>query len=155
MNLHYLQHVSFEGLGTIQSWADRNAHSVSVTRFYENEHLPSPECVDMLVIMGGPMGIYDYTEYPWLHEEKEFIRQAIAAGKPVLGVCLGAQLIADVCGARVFPGKQKEIGWFPLKRSDELHDAPFIQRADEIVAMKSCFPDLHRIMDSVLDYLSA
>jgi GMP synthase (glutamine-hydrolysing) len=68
--------------------------------------------------MGGSMGIYDHAEHPWLVKEKEFIRTAIAAQKPVLGICLGAQLIADVLGTRVYSGLQKEIGWFPIHRAE-------------------------------------
>ena len=72
--------------------------------------------------MGGPMGIYDHEEHPWLMAEKKIIRQAIDGGKTVLGICLGAQLIADVLGANVYPGPQKEIGWFPIQRADDAPD---------------------------------
>ena len=71
--------------------------------------------IDALVIMGGPMGIYDYTENPWLRDEKSFIKQAIEAEKPVLGICLGAQLLADVLGAHVYDNGHREMGWYPVK----------------------------------------
>lgn len=73
--------------------------------------------LDWLIVMGGPMGIYDEAVYPWLSGEKEFIRQAIAANKVVLGICLGAQLIANALGAKVGPGENKEIGWFPVRKT--------------------------------------
>ena len=117
IRLHYLQHVPFEGLGIIEEWAEARGFEIRVSRLYDHDPLPAPELFDWLVIMGGPMGIYDSTEYPWLVAEKECIQQAIAAGKTVLGICLGAQLIADVLGARVYPAAQKEIGWFPIERS--------------------------------------
>jgi len=118
MNIHWLQHVPFEGLGTIEKWAERTGHTLSCTRLFDGDLLPHLDQFGMLVVMGGPMGIYDEQEYPWLTAEKSFIRATLDAGRPVLGICLGAQLIADVLGARVFANKQKEIGWFPVTRTD-------------------------------------
>lgn len=119
MKLHYLQHVAFEGLGQIEAWAQCHNIEISCTHLFAGDALPPLDHFDALVIMGGPMGIYDHDEHPWLTEEKAFIKRVIDAGKPVLGICLGAQLIADVLGAKVYPGPQKEIGWFPLQRSTE------------------------------------
>lgn len=115
MKIHYLQHAAFEGLGMIESWAESKRHAISVTRFYNNEPLPGLESLDWLIIMGGPMNIYEEDKFPWLMREKRFIEQAIRAGKTILGICLGAQLIADVLGAKVFRNREKEIGWFPLQ----------------------------------------
>ena len=117
MQLHYLKHVPFEGLGSIASWVDAHDIDISVTRFYADDPLPDLDEIDWLVIMGGPMNIYETEKYPWLAEEKTFIRQAIETNKIVLGICLGAQLIADVLGARVYAGVHREIGWFPVKKS--------------------------------------
>lgn len=118
MKLHWLQHVPFEGLGYIQQWAEPKGFDISCTRLFADEQLPAVERFDWLVVMGGPMGIYDHEEHPWLVSEKEFIKASIDADKIVLGICLGAQLIADVLGARVYPGPQKEIGWFPIRRAE-------------------------------------
>ncbi len=115
MKLHWLQHVPFEGLGIIEEWAAASGFETSRTRLFAGEPLPGIESFDWLVIMGGPMGIRDYKEHPWLVAEKKFIKAAIDADKTVLGICLGAQLIADVLGAKVYPGSQKEIGWFPIQ----------------------------------------
>ena len=122
MRLHWLQHVPFEGLGHISAWAEGHQFDVSCTRMHEGESLPALDAFDLLVAMGGPMGIYDHDEFPWLLEEKRFIRSAIDADKPVLGICLGAQLIADVLGANVYPGPEKEIGWFPIKKAEGAPD---------------------------------
>ncbi len=117
MNIHYLQHVAFEDLGCIQTWAERAGHTVSCTRLYAGETLPSLPGIDWLIVMGGPMGVYDDVRYPWLAHEKQYISQAIEQGKTVLGICLGAQLIAGVLGARVYTNPQKEIGWFPVTKA--------------------------------------
>lgn len=87
------------------------------TRFFAGDRIPGTGEIDWLVVMGGPMGVYDTGEYPWLVEEKKFIRQAIDTGKVVIGICLGSQLIAEVIGGRVYRNKEKEIGWFPVKKT--------------------------------------
>lgn len=115
MKLHYLQHVPFEGLGSIESWAKARRAQISRTRLFAGEALPSADEIDLLIVLGGPMGVYDDRDYPWLVREKEFLKQAIDTGTRILGVCLGAQLIADVLGARVYPNDHKEIGWFPIE----------------------------------------
>ncbi len=117
MRLHWLQHVPFEGLGIIEDWAEERGFDISCTRLYTDEVLPEIDTFDWLIVMGGPMGIFDYNDHPWLTEEKEFIELAIDEEKTVVGICLGAQLMADVLGAKVYPGPQKEIGWFPIRRA--------------------------------------
>jgi GMP synthase-like glutamine amidotransferase len=119
MRIHWLQHVDFEGLGAISEWIEHQRHSLSVTRLYRGESLPAHEGYDMLIVMGGPMGIYDDTTYSWLAAEKTFIREAVEGGKVVLGMCLGAQLLADALGAKVRPNGVKEIGWFEITRNDD------------------------------------
>ena len=99
----------------MEQWITRNNHSLSYTHFYEHYQLPTIDDIDWLIVMGGPMGVYDEAQYPWLAEEKAFIREAIEKGKTVIGICLGSQLIAEVLGAKVYPNKQKEIGWFDVK----------------------------------------
>lgn len=125
MKIHYFQHVPFEGLGRIADWARDRGHTLSHTALFEPGHrLPAPGDYDVLVVMGGAMGVYDEPLYPWLRTEKEHIRTAIDAGKPVLGVCLGAQLIASVLGAKVAPHRHKEIGWFDIALTEEATDHP-------------------------------
>ena len=115
MQAHYFQHVPFEGLGSIEPWLLSNGYELSSTRFFESADLPDPAAVDFLVVMGGPMSVNDEDRFPWLVLEKQFIREIIVAGKPVLGICLGAQLIANAMGAKIFPNSVKEIGWFPIQ----------------------------------------
>jgi GMP synthase-like glutamine amidotransferase len=115
MRVHYLQHVPFEAPAAIATLLEASGHELSGARLFEPGGLPALGAFDGLVAMGGPMSANDEGEYPWLAGEKALIREAIAAGKPVLGVCLGAQLIASALGARVYPNAEKEIGWFPLE----------------------------------------
>jgi GMP synthase-like glutamine amidotransferase len=123
MRLHWLQHVPFEGLGFIHDWAASLGAEITCTRLFAGETLPGMADFDLLVVMGGPMGVHDHANHPWLITEKKFIRQAIDADKRVLGICLGAQLIADALDAKVIAGPQKEIGWYPVQREDP---APYI-----------------------------
>jgi GMP synthase-like glutamine amidotransferase len=119
MRLHYIQHVAFEGPANLEKWAQDHRWQVSGTHVYRAEKLPGPDEFDWLVIMGGPMNIYEENEYPWLAAEKKFITQAIEADKIVLGICLGAQLIAGVLGGRITRNSHKEIGWFQVTLTPE------------------------------------
>ncbi|MDD5392094.1 MAG: gamma-glutamyl-gamma-aminobutyrate hydrolase family protein [Thiothrix sp.] len=126
MHVHYLQHVPFEGdLGSMKDWLLQRGARISCTQFFANEALPEIESIDLLIVMGGPMSINDEAEFPWLVTEKRYIRTMIAAGKPVLGICLGAQLIASSQGAAVYPNAEKEIGWLPIHAADNLPDHAF------------------------------
>lgn len=111
-HIHAFFHVPFEGLGFIQDWINERGFTLTSTNWWEESYQKQP--FDMLIIMGGPMGVYDETELGWMSQEKVIIREAINSGKAVLGICLGAQLIADVLDSKVFPQTQKEIGWFPI-----------------------------------------
>lgn len=119
MKILCLKHISFEGPGAFALWAQMRGHELEVAAVYQNTPLPSLETFDALLVMGGPMNIYEDAIYPWLPKEKCYIRDAIAAGKYVIGVCLGAQLIADALGARVISAAHNEIGWFPIQRTQD------------------------------------
>jgi GMP synthase (glutamine-hydrolysing) len=119
MKIHWLQHVPFEGLGCIEPWLAAAGHAVTCTRLWAGESFPTIGNADGLIVMGGPMGIYDEAVYPWLAEEKIFIKQIIEQNKPVLGICLGAQLIADALGSNVWKNEHKEIGFFPILGNPE------------------------------------
>jgi len=114
MRIHCLTHVDFEGVANIGEWAVEREHSLSATPFYLNATLPETAAFDWLLIMGGPMSVHDESSHPWLIEEKRFIEKTIQDDKVVIGICLGAQLIAEVLGARVYSNSEKEIGFFPV-----------------------------------------
>ena len=113
----------FEGIGCMGSWLDSRDAELGYTRFYESAELPDVRGIDLVIIMGGPMNVPDETTHPWLVAEKKFVREAIDQGVAVLGVCLGAQLIADVMGARIFPNEFKEVGWLPIEAVDGGEDS--------------------------------
>lgn len=120
MRIHHLQHVAFEGLGSMEPFLKSKGHQLTATHLYNGEALPLVEDLDLLIVMGGPMGIYDDAQYPWLAGEKRFIKEVIEQGKKVLGICLGAQLIADVLGKKVYKNQHREIGWFKIIRNAAL-----------------------------------
>lgn len=124
MRIHYLQHVPFEGLASIEQWARKKDYILSVTKFYDGDTLPSVDDLDWLIVMGGPMNIYEENKYPWLILEKHFIAEAIKKNKVVIGICLGSQLIADVLGAKIYKGQEREIGWYPIQLTTEAQKSP-------------------------------
>jgi GMP synthase-like glutamine amidotransferase len=109
-----LFHVSFEKLGLIEDWILDRDHTLTEFHLYDDPRLPGISEFDMLILMGGPMSVNDEKQFPWLAGEKELIRQCRTSEKPVLGICLGAQLIASALGKKVFKGMHPEIGWFPV-----------------------------------------
>jgi GMP synthase-like glutamine amidotransferase len=115
MRVLCIRHVAFEGPGSIAQWAKRRGHTLVETR--GGETLPEADSFDMLVVLGGTMGACDDAAYPWLAGEREFIARAAAGGKLVLGICLGAQLLAVALGGSVFCNPEPEIGWFPVSKT--------------------------------------
>lgn len=122
MRAHILQHVPFEGPAYIGQWLAGQGAEISDTRLWESTTLPDPDAIDLLVVMGGPMSVNDEADFPWLAAEKRFIAELVARGRPVLGICLGAQLIASAHGARVFRNTAKEIGWFDIQAADGVNE---------------------------------
>jgi len=115
LNILVLQHVPFEGPAAIETWFTARGHRVAIDRRWLGEELPDISAIDVLVVMGGPMSANDADRYPWLEPEVSAIRAAIDTGVPVLGICLGAQLIARALGAPVRRAAEKEIGWWPVE----------------------------------------
>lgn len=122
MRVHIFQHVPFEPPGFLLDWAIERGYDISITRFFEPGHILPDTLPDLLIVMGGPMGVYD--ALPWLEAEKAFIHTAIERGVKVLGICLGAQLIANVLGAKVYPHTHKEIGWWPVSLTSAAQQNP-------------------------------
>ncbi len=130
MRIHAFEHAPFEGVGCIGDWARDRGHYLRSTLLYNSEQLPNPDEFDWLIIMGGPMGIYDEHQFPWLKEEKVFIKKAVDANKTVIGICLGSQLIANILGAKVYKNPQVEIGWFDVIREKESYQTDLLAGFD-------------------------
>ncbi len=119
MKVHAFQHDDVEGPGIIADWALARGHVVDVTLFHRGEAPPPAGAVDLLVVMGGPMNIYQDRDFPWLRGERAFVGAHVAAGRPAVGICLGAQFLADALGARITQNPEIEIGWFPVDFAPE------------------------------------
>jgi GMP synthase-like glutamine amidotransferase len=115
MKIHCVRHEPFEGLAIINNWIQSNNHQLSFTHIYLGESFPLIEEFDLLIIMGGTASVYEKERFPWLNVEKKFIQEAIKKGKKILGICLGAQLLADALKGKVYKGPGKELGWFPVE----------------------------------------
>ncbi len=117
MKIHCIQHVSFETPAHISTIIEKSGYSLFTTQLYNGESVPEPdpELFDLLLVMGGPMGVHDESLYSWMKPEKRFIEKCLKKGIKVAGICLGAQMIADVLGAQVKKNNFPEIGFFPVK----------------------------------------
>lgn len=124
-----LQHVAWEGPGLIGSEAQARGLCTDVRRLDLDASLPEPSEVEGLVVMGGPMGVYETDRYPFLASECRLIQDLVQRDRPVLGVCLGAQLLAKALGAKVFPGHGQEIGCGPVELTEEGKQDPLFVSA--------------------------
>lgn len=115
MHAVILQHHPIEGPGSLTPWLIKQRITSQIVHLYTGEECPSPAVVDLLIILGGPMSVNDEEKFPWLRAEKAFIRQVIDRQRPVLGICLGSQLIASALGAEVRANRHKEIGWLAIE----------------------------------------
>ena len=130
-NAIVLQHAAAEGPAAIGDALQRRGISTRVMHVYRGEPVPAQLAdADALVVMGGSMGVYEADRYPHLRDELRLIEDALRRGRPIVGVCLGSQLLAAALGARVYPSGGKEIGWYRIDLTDAaatdglLYDAP-------------------------------
>jgi len=119
MQIHYLIHSNFEKLGAIHQWAHANQHELIGTNTYLGESLPCVDDIDALFIMGGPQSVCEIESYPYLMDEVTLIQACIAQKKIVVGICLGAQLIAKAYGANAEKSPFTEIGMFPIEITED------------------------------------
>ena len=126
MKLLVLQHIKPEHLGILANFFDADGIAYEYVRVYEGDSVPKHlQGYSGLIILGGPAGVYEEDEYPFLRLESGLIRDALHRRQPLLGICLGAQLIAKTAGARVYKGDCKEIGWYPIEQAENSVDVIF------------------------------
>ena len=126
------QHVRHEGLGTLDPLLRAAGFQIASVNFSrEPEAQPSLDGCDGLVVLGGPMGVHDTDKYPHLSLETKLIESAVKNETPVLGICLGAQLVASALGARVYPNGIKEIGWYDLAPTSNARDDPLFRHIEQ------------------------
>lgn len=132
MRIHLLEHEPEDYFNTnINFWSAENGHRVVHSNIFKNENLPLLDTFDWLMVMGGPQHTYEEDKHHWLGEEKQFIRDVITAGKVVVGICFGAQLLAEALGGNVFPAGHKEIGWHEVSLTPQGRESFLFQNIPE------------------------
>ncbi|MCX2525217.1 type 1 glutamine amidotransferase [Larsenimonas rhizosphaerae] len=119
MHIYFLQHSDYGTPARLADWLTGMGHSYNICALHRGEVPPRPEDVDGLIVLGGPMGPHDDESHPWLKRERKLIDRLLKSSKPLMGVGLGAELIADAMGAVVSRAPRAEIGWHDITRSDE------------------------------------
>ncbi len=125
MNVLLIKHIDIEGPGLIEYCLEQEKISYQILELKPSVHLPKLDHFTHIVLLGGSMNVYEEDRYPFLKDEDLFIKEAIQRGKAILGICLGAQLIAKALGAKVFKSPVKEIGWYDVSLTDEGSKDPF------------------------------
>jgi GMP synthase (glutamine-hydrolysing) len=128
VNVLIAKHVDIEGPGLIEACLSQEKIPYQVLSLESGLHLPKLDNLTHIVILGGPMNVYEEDRHPFLREEDLFIKEAIQRGKSILGICLGAQLIAKALGAKVFKAPVKEIGWYDVSLTRIGSIDPFFSR---------------------------
>lgn len=126
MHVHTIIHAPFEKLGAIETWINEKNYQHSTTHTYKGEQLPDISNFDFLIIMGGPQSPLKVDQYPYLRDEILLAKKVIEHNKPLLGICLGAQLIGEALGAKTERSPNKEVGAYPIEvTKDGLEDPLF------------------------------
>jgi len=133
MRVLILMHDREEDAGTIMDYLEQNKADIRIVKFYEGDSLPVDALqYDAVVSMGGPMNVYEETAYPFLKDETVFLTRCFEKGTPVLGICLGAQLMARAAGAEVTKAPREETGWFEVSLTKEGSIDPFFTGLPDI-----------------------
>jgi len=127
MEILCISHANYEGPGYIETWANKKNHVIRKVNPYRGETLPKIDEFDFIVIMGGPQSMLQIENAPYLADEIEFIKEALKLNKCILGICLGAQLLAEALGAKTEPSPHKEVGMYLIELLDAAKDDPVLQ----------------------------
>lgn len=142
-----IRHVAFEDLDGFAPAFARRGYDVAYRDAWYDEAPFNPLAPDVLVVLGAPVGIYEAADYPFIAEEIAAVRRRIEHGRPVLGVCFGAQMIAAACGARVFRGTDFEFGWAPLRVTDAGARSPIAAYCSGLRSVFHCHGDTFDLPD--------
>ena len=124
MKLHYIQHVPYENAGNIEAWAKKNGHTLTKTVLYYDEAFPEPGEFDWLIVMGGPMNVYEEKDYPFLQREKAVHHRRHSEEKARAGRLPRRTVDQRRAGRQGDKGQQKEIGWYKVKLTPEAKKSP-------------------------------
>jgi len=127
MSVLICKNTESEGPGTIEDYLKAVEIPYHVVELSRGERLPDPDKFTSLIIMGGPMSVNEDAVYPYIREEEKLVKDFIAKEKKILGICLGAQIMAKALGARVYAGPQKEIGWYTIELTGEGLEDPLMR----------------------------
>jgi GMP synthase (glutamine-hydrolysing) len=118
-NVLIIKNIAMEGPGTIEEYLRSGGHAYAIVDLHRGDAAPDLDPFSHVVVMGGPMAVYEMEQHPFLKQEAKLLHDALSSNKAVLGVCLGAQMLAHVLGARVYPGGTKEVGWLRVSLTSE------------------------------------
>jgi GMP synthase (glutamine-hydrolysing) len=127
MRVHYVMHVTFETPGIIENWARDRGYQFTGTLTSGGERLPNAADIDFLIVMGGPQSPMRTDEYPYLKDEMELVSEIIQQHKPVIGFCLGSQVIAEALAAPTQQSPNKEVGFFPVQLTEDGRRDPVLK----------------------------
>jgi len=130
------QHDPYDGPGYLGEALEKRGASLTIVRLYAGEAIPDLSASDLLLVMGGEMNVYQEDKHPWLIAETAAIRQTVDAEIPVLGVCLGGQLLAKALGAQVHLGAATEIGLVPITLTPQGKTDPLFEGLDKLAAVE-------------------
>ena len=132
MIIHLLEHDTYAGATNIDLWAQQNGHQVERSFLCDNAAMPNPNTFDRLVVTGCFGHAWDEENLPWLRPEKDFVRMILERGIPVLGLCFGAQVLAEILGGRVFINEQPEIGWHEVRLTADGVESDLFESVPEL-----------------------
>lgn len=115
METYIFQHVEFEGPGILVPLLKARGHNIHIVKLYAGDPIPHEDDIGFAILLGGPMSVLDEASYPYFVREKELCKDMVQLGKPILGICLGGQMIASAFRAAILKSPEKEVGWFPIQ----------------------------------------